>query len=258
VLPALVPFVIWLARAGVAQAAPVAWIGLTRTFTKLAGTAPESNQDVLISGVALSRGLSGGLINVGVDTFYDPAVSPKFTEWATDLNNPGGASITATNGPNLSYSSWINAFGGQHTAGSLIANRDAVVHLIAADIYLELKFTSWTPVQGNGFAYMRAEPPGVPIPTGDYNGDNEVDAADYVVWRNTFGLSADPHGSGADGNGNGMIDDGDYTFWLEKFGNAVPAASASIALQATPEPATILLLLLGWWIVTLYVEPREQ
>ena len=43
---------------------------------------------------------------------------------------------------------------------------------------------------------------------GDYNDDGAVGAADYVVWRNTFGQT----GSGlvADGNGNGQVDPADY------------------------------------------------
>lgn len=80
-----------------------------------------------------------------------------------------------------------------------------------------------------------------PSPTGDYNGNHVVDAADYIVWRNTKGLSASPNGSGADGNSNGTIDDGDYTFWRSKFGNA--AGSGSGQSSPIPEPAAAALLL---------------
>ena len=40
---------------------------------------------------------------------------------------------------------------------------------------------------------------------GDYNHDGVVDAADYTVWRDTYGQSVTEN-SGADGNGDGMID----------------------------------------------------
>ena len=40
-------------------------------------------------------------------------------------------------------------------------------------------------------------------PTGDYNGNGVVDAADYVVWRKTLNSTASPTGSGADGNQSG-------------------------------------------------------
>ena len=42
-----------------------------------------------------------------------------------------------------------------------------------------------------------------PAVTGDYNFDNTVDAADYVVWRKTVGSTTD---LSADGNGDRLID----------------------------------------------------
>ena len=70
--------------------------------------------------------------------------------------------------------------------------------------------------------------------TGDYNGDNAVDAADYTVWRDTLGTIGD--GLAADGNNNGEIDPGDYEVWRENFGSM---AAASLAGSSVPEPATI-------------------
>jgi hypothetical protein len=64
---------------------------------------------------------------------------------------------------------------------------------------------------------------------GDYNQNEVVDAADYVVWRKTFG-SGVPQYSGADGNGTSTIDAGDYDVWRGNFG-ATPAAAASVALS---------------------------
>ena len=46
---------------------------------------------------------------------------------------------------------------------------------------------------------------------GDYNHDGIVDAADYIVWRNTLGQIGT--GLAADGNNNGQIDTGDYDVW---------------------------------------------
>lgn len=80
-----------------------------------------------------------------------------------------------------------------------------------------------------------------PSPTGDYNGNHVVDAADYIVWRNTKDQTVSTNGSGADGNSNGTIDDGDYTFWRSKFGNA--AGSGSGQSSPIPEPAAVALLL---------------
>jgi hypothetical protein len=87
-------------------------------------------------------------------------------------------------------------------------------------------------------------PPPV-MPTGDYNGNGTVDAADYVRWRDTLSQTVSPNGSGADGNANGTIDAGDYSFWRARFGNIIGGSGAG-AVALVPEPAAIVLLLTGW------------
>jgi len=84
---------------------------------------------------------------------------------------------------------------------------------------------------------MLTSPPQLP---GDYNGDGSVDAADYVVWRKTFGQTELLL---ADGNRNEEIDAGDYTGWSEGFGEWQPPGKAGS--EGVPEPATCALLLLG-------------
>jgi hypothetical protein len=71
--------------------------------------------------------------------------------------------------------------------------------------------------------------PAAPLLSGDYNGNGVVDAADFVLWRQTFGLSV-PAFSGADGNGNRVVDQADNDVWRANFGRTV-AFSAS-----TPTP----------------------
>ncbi len=77
-------------------------------------------------------------------------------------------------------------------------------------------------------------------PTGDYNGNGVVDAADYVVWRKTFNQSVSPAGSGADGNQSGTIEDGDYTYWRARFGNSASGLGSGASV---PEPSTLANLL---------------
>jgi hypothetical protein len=79
-------------------------------------------------------------------------------------------------------------------------------------------------------------------PTGDYNHNGVVDAADYAVWRKTLNGLASPAGSGADGNQSGTIDAGDYTFWRARFGNP---ASGFASGSAVPEPTTAFILFLA-------------
>jgi hypothetical protein len=79
----------------------------------------------------------------------------------------------------------------------------------------------------------------IPNLLGDYNGNNCVDAADYVVWRNTFGHAGSD--LAADGNGNNLIDSGDYDVWRANFGRT--AVSNSVAEAAVPEPTSVLFLI---------------
>ncbi len=69
---------------------------------------------------------------------------------------------------------------------------------------------------------------------GDYSGNGIVDAADFVVWRNTLGQSG-PN-LAADGDGNGIVQQADFTFWRDRFGNTY----GNTAL-AVPEPNTLTL-----------------
>ena len=74
---------------------------------------------------------------------------------------------------------------------------------------------------------------------GDYNRNGAVDAADYVVWRNTLGSVG--IGLPADGSGNDSVDLADYTAWRRGFGlsggAALGAGSAAGTLASVPEPA---------------------
>jgi hypothetical protein len=79
----------------------------------------------------------------------------------------------------------------------------------------------------------------VPFP-GDYNGNGTVDAADYVVWRDSLGQTA---ALAADGDDNGIIDGRDYDVWRGNFGKL--AGSGSVTNIAIPEPATLLMLVVG-------------
>jgi hypothetical protein len=81
-------------------------------------------------------------------------------------------------------------------------------------------------------------------PTGDYNGDGIVDAADYTVWRNTLGDTV-PNGTGADGDQSGEIDAGDYTFWKTKYGDVVPGTGSGSLSTAVPEPTSAATFSLG-------------
>jgi hypothetical protein len=91
---------------------------------------------------------------------------------------------------------------------------------------------------------MLVSPPGLP---GDYNDDGSVDAADYIVWRKTFGQIGED--MPADGDGSGEIDNGDWTIWMANFGNAQPSGGAGSIL--VPEPRAARMFILGLVGITL-------
>jgi hypothetical protein len=76
---------------------------------------------------------------------------------------------------------------------------------------------------------------------GDYNHDDRVDAADYVVWRDALGSMTE---LAADGSGNSVVDDADYDVWRANFGYSFgePVATAAASLPGVPEPSTIAIL----------------
>jgi hypothetical protein len=87
-----------------------------------------------------------------------------------------------------------------------------------------------TNLLGNSGSVNLAPPP----PTGDYNGNHKVDAADYVLWRNTLNQSVTA-GSGADGNADGTVNAADYAYWRARFGNSAGSGSG-LGTTAVPEP----------------------
>ncbi|HEY3393256.1 MAG TPA: PQQ-dependent sugar dehydrogenase, partial [Lacipirellulaceae bacterium] len=63
-----------------------------------------------------------------------------------------------------------------------------------------------------------------PSVTGDYNRNNTVDAADYVIWRKNVGSTTD---LSADGNGDRMTDARDHAVWKANFGASLPSPGAA-------------------------------
>ena len=69
-------------------------------------------------------------------------------------------------------------------------------------------------------------------------------AGDYTVWRNSLGATED--GSILNGNGNGgIVDRTDFDLWKLNFENSLSSAATSV-----PEPASILLLVIGFACLT--------
>lgn len=130
------------------------WSGRTFSFSKpdFANWTQAVNQDRITPNVWLTRKDSQGLFNIHNEAAYSGA-SPVGTEWATG-NAADHASLTFQ-----TWHDWAIAFSPPGTVGL-----DACVHLIAEDIYIDIRFDSWTNGiggvgQGGGFSYTRAVKP---------------------------------------------------------------------------------------------------
>ena len=127
---------------------PVLWIGETIAFTKLDGANPnlEENQDRIRDNIWITRGNSGGQIfNMALNSNANKIESPVGTEWAIG---------TLDEIDNLSFDYFRNTV----SRPKNVVGKNLVLHLIEDDIYLTVKFISWSQGKRGGFSYERSTP----------------------------------------------------------------------------------------------------
>lgn len=132
----------------VSDSGPVYWQGTTLSFVKEDNADPtvEINQDRLTSTVWITRGNGGGQIyNAAVSENADKVNSPVGTEWAIG---------TLDDVSSLSF----GPFRATVSKPKNVVGKNLVVHLIKDDVYLSLKFTSWSGGKKGGFSYERSTP----------------------------------------------------------------------------------------------------
>ena len=125
------------------------WTGLDQVFTK-----PDSadwnlaeNQDRITDNVWITRADEQGLFNIKTENGFVRAVSPADTEWAY-----GSAADWAS----LTFQTWVDW---HQACPECAVDQDAVVHLISEDIYLDIRFLSWSCCGDGGYSYIRASEP---------------------------------------------------------------------------------------------------
>lgn len=84
---------------------------------------------------------------------------------------------------------------------------------------------------------------GTSVP-GDYNGNDVVDAGDYVLWRKKPGAVAPNDNFRNEVVTPGTVEAGDYDAWRARFGNN-SASGSGLAHGSVPEPASGFLLLIA-------------
>ncbi|HTO92621.1 MAG TPA: hypothetical protein VMJ70_15930 [Candidatus Sulfotelmatobacter sp.] len=151
-LPLLFVLLLSLVSATHARATEI-WTGRTFGFSKTPFGSPTQplNQDRITPTVWISRANTQGIFNVALESAYTHNVSPKNTEWATG---------DAINHASLTFAPW-EVWNGADPPSSVGVN--ACMHIIDADIYLDIVFTAWGgSSSGGAFSYLRALPPAVP------------------------------------------------------------------------------------------------
>ena len=107
---------------------------------------------------------------------------------------------------------------GRATVAGLVAGPDG---LYFTELYKDQNVV--TPIDAGARVFrVRFAPAG----NGDFNGDGNVDGADYTVWRKTLGTTGLVAYAGADGDGDGNIDQDDYEVWRTHFGKTLLASGA--------------------------------
>jgi len=164
---------------GMVRAATVVWTGPKFTFSKAnyADYDLLENQDRITDNVWITRQNGSGIFNIKTESDYTDAVSPADTEWAY-----GSAADWAS----LTFSDWETWHDG---CPPEMVGKEAVVHLKTDDIYIDIKFLSWSCgecVGGGGFSYERSTPGGVSatVWTGPKSTFSKAPDADWTLLAN--------------------------------------------------------------------------
>ncbi len=184
--------------------------------------------------VATHEKTSSGIVD---SVKYSPAIpGAPLSSHYTNVNNPaipmgisvGYADIYQSSYPNQ----WID-----------------VTALTAGQYWLEVITDPYNRIresdETNNTTRVLVTLPAIPAPQnqpGDYDLDDDVDAADYVMWRNTVGQLVSA-GTGADGDADGRVWGPDFDVWRAHFGVVSASGTGSSENAAVPEPATALLLM---------------
>ncbi|MBN1427157.1 MAG: PEP-CTERM sorting domain-containing protein [Anaerolineae bacterium] len=79
-----------------------------------------------------------------------------------------------------------------------------------------------------------------PLPMdGDFDGDGDVDNADFTAWQAGFGTTEGAVHADGDTDTDGDVDGNDFLIWQQEYGSG----SGLLGSAAVPEPASIVLLL---------------
>ncbi len=116
----------------------------------------EENQDRITDSIWITRQNNRGIFNIKLESSFDRdnRTSPLGTEWANGKIEDGIE--------NLRFTTWHQT---KLNSSAFEVGIDKVLHIISEDIYIDIKFLSWTSGGGGsgtgfggGFSYQRSTP----------------------------------------------------------------------------------------------------
>jgi hypothetical protein len=187
-------------------------------------------------GSAMFRGNSvfGGYVYRGPDPelqgtyFFGDSVSGHL--WSFDPADPSGTvdNIDSELTPDIGSLNAMVAFG-----------EDSVGNLYVVDIASNL----FPQTPNTGEIYRVITDALVP---GDFDADGDVDDQDLPLWEAGYGATSGALASDGDADGDGDVDGNDFLLWQANLGSTAQDSPEPIsASRAVPEPATVLLALVG-------------
>ena len=157
------------------------WDGSPITFTKenyANWTLPE-NQDRITDDIWITRANTKPIFNIAMENLDQ---SPKDTRWAVGSISDGVETLT--------FDSWLVTI--EENPPNMVGV-DMVLYLVTDDIYIDIKFTSWTSGAGNGgggFSYERSTGDiSERLWTGPITTFTKADYADWTVAGNQDRIS---------------------------------------------------------------------
>lgn len=153
----------------------------------------------------------------------------------------------------------LKTFGDEQIVFAMNVSEQAAVVQLSASLFESLPTAVWdllnaeaidvaggylsislAPLSGR-YILLAEGPPTIP---GDYDQNGTVDAADYTLWHDTLGSTADLRADGSrTGTSGGVVDLADYEVWRRNFGRSTMVGAGGFA--TVPEPATAWLIVVA-------------